>query len=151
VSTVNGLVPIEQIEIGNLLYGYDFKSKKNVLKPVIELFKNFAEKYVKLHTPEGSVEATGGHRFWIPQAEKWVNANQLEVGMQFVNNNGSLVPLIKTEIVEQNAPTYNLEVADVHNYFVGIDQILSHNKTIKESIFNNTETIDVRFYEILDS
>lgn len=145
VKTENGLVAIEDIVTGQQVYAYNFKNRKAELKTVTQIYKNIAEKYICINTQNGMMKATGQHRFWIPVENKWIMANSLQKGMNFLNLEGKKVTIISLEIQEAEVKTYNLEVEEHHNYYVGQDEILTHNKT-RASIFTSTDLIEVEFY-----
>ena len=151
IKTVKGLIPIEQIKVNDYVYSYNFKSLKSELKSVSELFVSSCDKYIEISTTNDIIKATGGHRFWIPDLNKWVKACELSIGMTFQNIDCKNVEIIDLIIIEQKEKTYNFEVVDLHNYYVGNDQVLSHNKSMKESIFASTDKIDIKFYKIIDS
>jgi hypothetical protein len=150
VRTVNGLQPIEQIQIGDLVHAYNFDIQKVEHKPVTELFVSSCDKYVEIYTSTDIIKATGAHRFWIPAKNKWVKARELSTSMSFQDSAGKSIDILDLKIVDKIEKTYNFEVEDLHNYYVGKDQVLSHNKSIKDSIFASTDIIEVKFYKILD-
>lgn len=150
VKTESGLKPIEQIQKGELVYAYNFEKQQAELKPVTELFTNVCDQYINIFTPKGKIQATGAHRFWIPAKNKWVKARELTTDMCFLNAQGEYIKIEKLNMIDQVEKTYNFEVADLHNYFVGLDEILSHNKSIKDSIFASTEILEINFYKIDD-
>jgi hypothetical protein len=150
VKTENGHKPIEQIVVGDRIYAYDFIIGQTVIMPVSELFKSRCDKYLEIHTSNGVIKATGAHRFWIPAKNKWMKARELTTDQQLLTADGKNVTIEHLKIIEQSETTYNLEVADLHNYFVGEDEVLSHNKSIADSIFASTEVLQVNFYSIDD-
>ena len=57
----------------------------------------------------------------------WVPAAQLKAGTSLVTDAGSDVNVVSVARARHTAPTYNLEVADYHTYFVGNERVLVHN------------------------
>ncbi|MDK2771432.1 MAG: Hint domain-containing protein [Flavobacterium sp.] len=150
VKTENGLCEIEKIEKDTKVLSYNFDSKKTEYQQVLQTFSNFAEKYVVIHTETEVLKVTGAHLFYVHNENKWLAASQLKVDMHLVDDNQNLVAIKKLEIIKAEVPTYNLEVAKNHNYYVGETQhILTHNDG-KKLKFMNTEMFDFRFYEFLD-
>ena len=145
VKTEKGSQFIEGITIGQKIYAYNFDKKCSELKTVTQTFTNRADMYIRIITSNGVIEATGQHRFWIPDDNKWLMANSLSVGMRLLTAKYELVTIQTLEIITDSVKTYNLEVDEHHNYFVGIDEVLTHNKT-RVSLFASTELIDVEFY-----
>ncbi|MCB9262826.1 MAG: hypothetical protein H6607_10670 [Flavobacteriales bacterium] len=149
VKLENEQRPIEQIKVGDMVYAYDFKLQKTILKPVIEISNNFCTKYVELYLANDVIKVTGSHQFWLVDANQWMAASELKTNMSLMNHKGQKMKIEKICIKEQEAKTYNFEVADVHNYFVGNNNILTHNgKSLSKSSFNSEELIEVRFYEL---
>ncbi len=79
VSTPVGLVPIETIEIGDLIYSYDEESGEVLTQEVVHLIQGDKEhKIITLNMSEGAeIRVTDGHPFYIPSEEKWVTAEDL--------------------------------------------------------------------------
>jgi hypothetical protein len=151
IKTATGYKNIEDIVVGDVVYSYNFDKKTTETKPVTEIFTNVCEKYVEIYTKSNCTKATGQHRFWIPQKNEWVKACDLQTNMAFINFEGKEVIIDKLIIVDKTAKTYNFEVADNHNYYVGKNEILSHNKGERLSKFASTEIIEVEFYKLLGS
>ncbi|MBC8884050.1 Hint domain-containing protein [Flavobacterium piscinae] len=145
VKTEKGLVPIEDILVGQKVFAYNFEIKRTELKSVTQIFRNKAEKFVRVGIKDSFIEATGQHRFLLPEEKRWEMANGLKSGMKLLNSGGKIVIISSIGVLSEVVDTYNLEVEDHHNYFVGIDEVLTHNKT-RTSIFANTDLIDVEFY-----
>jgi hypothetical protein len=151
IKTNKGLLPIEQIKAGNQVYAFNFETQKTVLKTVTECFESSCDKYLEIHTQTDIIKATGAHRFWIASKNNWVKARDLTSAMSLQDVDGNSVEIIDLIIIDQVEKTYNFEVEDLHNYFVGKNQILSHNqKSLSKSIFASSEIIEVNFYKILD-
>ncbi len=62
----------------------------------------------------------------------WTEAGNLKVGDILINSNNVEQKITKIERIENNETikVYNLIVEDNHDYFVGLDSILVHNKCI---------------------
>ncbi|UPQ78121.1 HINT domain-containing protein [Flavobacterium azooxidireducens] len=149
VKTEKGLVPIEEVMVGQKIYAYNFEIKRTELKSVTQIFRNKTEKFVRIGIKDDFIEATGQHRFWLPEENRWEMANSLKKGIKLLNSGGKIIIISSIEVLSEVVDTYNLEVEDHHNYFVGIDEVLTHNKT-RTSIFASTDLIDVEFYKLVD-
>jgi hypothetical protein len=123
------LKPIEEIKQGDLVAAFDFEKGELVAKEVTETFENFTNVWVDIEIAGEKVTATRHHPFWIESKQEWVLAEFLEAGMTVRNKRGEIVAITSVEIryEQSDAATYNFEVADVHNYFVGAEGILVHN------------------------
>lgn len=149
VKTQSGLVAIETIKEGAKVLTYNFDTKKNEYQAVLQTFSNYAEKYLEIHTENEVLKVTGAHLFYLPKENKWIAASQLKLDMQLIDAHQNLVAIKKLDIIKKDVSTYNLEVAQNHNYYVGEEEILTHNDS-KKLKFTNTELFDFEFYEYLD-
>ncbi|WP_081748827.1 polymorphic toxin-type HINT domain-containing protein [Nocardiopsis sp. CNT312] len=75
------------------------------------------------------VVATGGHPFWVPELEAWVEAIDLAPGMWLQTSAGTWVQVSAVEADTQHARVHNLTVAGLHTYHVeaGELDLLNHN------------------------
>jgi predicted PurR-regulated permease PerM len=149
VSCKTGLKPIEQIEVGENVLSKNMKTGQNEWKTVTETFTNHAEKFVVVELENECIKATGQHTFWVPKANKWTKAVDLKVGDSLLEVRNELKTISSIHIETKYAPTYNLEVTANHNYFVGQNQVLTHNKT-RVSKFANDALFEVEFYKLTD-
>jgi hypothetical protein len=96
-----------------------------------------------------TIEATGGHPFWVISGEdldkrpvpehcpaevpnatipgRWVNAIDLRVGDGLFTRDGRRVPVTNVSVRHARMKVYNLQVAELENYAVGQTGILVHN------------------------
>lgn len=77
-------------------------------------------------------------------------ANELKTGMFFLNAQLNLVEILDVEIIESTEKTYNLEIDNNHNYFVGQDEILTHN-TNKVFKFADETLYEFGFYRLVEA
>ena len=134
VLTENGLVNIEDVEVGMKVYSYNEKTEEVELKEVKHKFINTAKKDMVKVTVNGEViESTSKHEYYVI-GKGWTEAFKLEEGDILLNseNEEVLVKNVELIISDGNEVTvYNMEVADNHNYFVGQEMILVHNYASK--------------------
>ena len=134
VLTENGLVNIEDVEVGMKVYSYNEKTEDIELKEVKQTFINTAQKDMVKVTVNGEViESTSKHEYYVV-GKGWTEAFKLEEGNILLNSEGKVVLVENVELVisDGNEVTvYNMEVADNHNYFVGEECVLVHNKGSK--------------------
>jgi len=83
---------------------------------------------VKLTLASGeSIEATAEHPFYL-KGKGWNPASSLKVGQALQLHNGTTVVINEIDTSSRVEKVYNLTVANTHNYFVGVDGVLVHNK-----------------------
>jgi len=131
VLTVDGLVPIEDVEVGDLVYSRDDETGEESYQEVLHTFvtPDMAVWDVELSTDNGTTEvitATYGHPFWV-EGSGWTDTENLEVGMELSTSNESVVKVSGLKLLQDIHTVYNLEVANNHTYFVGNASIWVHN------------------------
>lgn len=127
--TDHGLVPIEEIQVGDLVWAEDPDTGEKALKPVLQLFVSETHELVRLLIEDEIILATTGHPFHV-KGKGWVQAFDLEPGDLVTQKDGNLATVYGIWYIYSENPVtvYNFEVADFHTYFVGDDSLLVHNK-----------------------
>ena len=150
VKTPNGDRQIEDLTIGDLVIAYDFESKTPLIQPILHLYKNWTENLVDVNIDGELITSTRLHPFWVESSSKWLSASQLESGMTLktITDNSITIDFAKTYAYQ--SATYNLEVCQAHNYFVGTTGVLVHNGD-ESSNFADTTKKSAKIYEIIDS
>ena len=74
----------------------------------------------------GSVETTPNHRFYTIE-HGWIAASALRPGDHILRQSGSTAAVEGFTVTFKPTTTYDLTVADVHDFFVGSGQVLAHN------------------------
>ncbi|MBB5495728.1 colicin E3/pyocin S6 family cytotoxin [Nocardiopsis metallicus] len=76
-----------------------------------------------------AIIATGGHPFWSPERDAWVNAVDLAPGMWLLTPEETLVQVSGVKSWEESTTVYNLTVQDINTYYVlaGDTPVLVHN------------------------
>lgn len=130
ISTSAGSRPIEDIQVGDQVYAYDLDENKVVESRVLEVYRRTTTEWKDVHLEGGDVlRATPEHPFWIPTANAWIGAGDLQPGMQVLRQDGSEEKVLEvvTQRLSEPETTYNFNVQGQHNYFVGEIQALVHN------------------------
>ena len=121
-----GTRTIEKIAVGDLVLSRDVETGRIEWKPVLQATQRDPAETRNLVLGNEEYCCSNGHLFWV-SGKGWQRASQLSPGDVL---HGAERP---TQVVS-NRPgkketTYNLEVADNANYFVGEQRILSHDVT----------------------
>jgi hypothetical protein len=131
VHTKDGLKPIEEIEVGDLVASKNDKTGEVEWKPVVELFRNkdkevlnigFAGPFGKLET----LGVTAEHPFWV-EGKGWTNAGDLAIDDEISTLENGAVKVASIASDAEKHTTYNFEVEDFHTYFVGESALWVHN------------------------
>lgn len=126
VLTTSGLVAIESIRPGDLVYAKDVETGELGIRPVLELTSRDKGPTVEIVTANDSIKASPGHPFWV-SGEGWLMASELKSGMELHTREGS-VAISEVKPGEAEV-TFNLVIDEFGTYFVGYSQILSHDFT----------------------
>jgi hypothetical protein len=132
VTTVSGLVPIEQVRVGDLVLSQDAETGELAYKPVLRTTLRMPEPVFTIESSGSTLRSTGGHLFWV-SGEGWTKARNLRSGQSLHCATGT----VQVSLVSDSGPaerTYNMVVADFNTYFVGKERILSHDVTEKKTV-----------------
>lgn len=130
VRTSTGLVPIEQVRVGDLVLSQHPATGELTYKPVLKTTITPEGPLMKVEAGNyDSFRCTGGHLFWV-SGEGWKQARELRSGAQLHTPRGT----VTVSHVEESKPeqTYNLIVADFHTYFAGERDVLCHDNTLRQ-------------------
>ena len=128
IYTIHGLKPIELITVKDTVYSYDETTRKYSLNKVKQTFKKTATQLVMLYAMSGKLIAapTPEHPFFVKGTYK--PAIELVKGDSLLSKNYGYVVVEKVAVVDSVLEVYNFEVECNHNYLVGYDEIIVHNK-----------------------
>jgi RHS repeat-associated protein len=134
VETAAGLIPIEEIEVGDEVWSRDEQTGELALKPVTALLRPPHRPVWKVtyEIDEGTsvtyaeFETTDDHP-WGRIDGTWLRTDELKPGTQILRAHGVPARVVSVGQTERTEPTYNLEVADFHTYFVGEAWVWVHN------------------------
>jgi hypothetical protein len=149
VKTPKGDRNIEDLVVGDLVIAYDFESKALVTQPVLHLYKNWTQHLVDTNVGGELITSTRRHPFWVESLGEWLPALELKSGMTLRTVAHNPVTVEFAKVYASDSTTYNLEVSQVHNYFVGTLGVLVHNGN--DSAFESKAKKSAKIYEIVDS
>ena len=122
---------IERIKSGDIVLSYNEQTMKNEYSKVLQtMIHKTIEKIYSLFIEDEKLQVTGIHRFLITRNNKkeWIQASELKVGDLVLFADGTLHRISKIKTRLRILTVYNFEVSNNHNYYVGKNQILAHNK-----------------------
>lgn len=134
VSIWGGFKSIEQIKKGNIVLSYNKQLGINEYSEVIQtMIHDTIEPIYTLYIKDEQLRVTGIHRFLVTDKitcgiPQWVHAADLHVGQWVLFADGTWHVIHKIEVNIEHQTVYNFEVSGNHNYYVGRNQILAHNK-----------------------
>ncbi|MFV2088583.1 polymorphic toxin-type HINT domain-containing protein, partial [Micromonospora sp. LOL_021] len=130
---------IEQVEVGDMVLATDPETGRTAQKSVTDTITGAGDKSLVAVTIESdkgnpgaegkTLIATDRHPFWLPKLDKWVDADDLEIGQWLRTSTGTYVQISAISRWVERRTVYNLTVADIHTYYVLADNtpVLVHN------------------------
>ena len=130
VESERGLLPIEEIEVGDLVWSRSDETGEEGWKPVSRTFITQRQVVLDLDLIEADGDrqellVTPEHPFW--KEIGWAPVGTLLVGDSVWARDGWATVASLTHS-EQMETVYNLEVADFNTYFVGRGGVWAHNQ-----------------------
>ena len=152
VLTANGIVAIEMIKAGDMVYAADAETLEVSLKPVLETYIRETSHLVHLTINGENIISTYDHPYYVKD-KGFVSAEALWIGAELIDKNGNVVlveQLYRENLGDESVKVYNFQVEDYHTYFVSHQKILVHNATYPKTSLDslkNTENFTERSLE----
>lgn len=124
--TEDGLVPIEEVEAGDLVLAYNEETGETGYYPITDVWAHLDSVIVTLVIDGETIETTPEHPFQTGEGE-WVAAGDLQVGDEIRTATGHPGKVESIRFAVDPQPMYNFTVAIAHTYHVGNGQWLVHN------------------------
>ena len=131
VSLQNQFKNIEDIQIGDIVLSYNEEIHQNEYSIVLQtMIHDVTEEIYDLYIEDEILTVTGIHRFYVRRKHdiEWIPASDLHIGDYVLFADGNWHPIFKIKVKIRSLLVYNFEVSHNHNYYVGRNQILAHNK-----------------------
>jgi hypothetical protein len=128
IQTTRGLVPVDKIQIGDLVVSQNIETAELAIKPVILTTVRPPKETFRIDLGGDSIEATGGHLWWV-SGSGWVKTRDLRPG-NILHTIAGTSEISRVEFNSQPKPSYNLVVDEFHTYFVGGERVLSYDNSI---------------------
>jgi hypothetical protein len=126
VSTPDGDRPISEIQVGDVVYGYNEETGEIGTFEVTNTISHEDPEIAYLVIDGKTIETTPGHPFYTSDGE-WVEVKDLELGDLIMNLDLEYGTVESIEIVPQVQVMYDLTVDEVHNFAVGDGAWVVHN------------------------
>jgi tetratricopeptide (TPR) repeat protein len=139
VHTREGLRPIEELRVGDVVLSFDPTSGSLGYQPVLAVHHNPPSDTFDLKASGETIVTSTYHRFWSPGLG-WKIARDLKPGDRLRTLGG----VIETAASERgkSQPVYNLDVAGGHTFFVGKIGLLVHDNTLPELRAKPFDSVD---------
>ena len=126
IATQTGLVSIEEIRVGDLVWAFDEVTGWVGLKEVRRTFSRTSTNLIRVYVDDKAIETTDEHPFWI-HGTGWVQAGMIEVGDTLKTYSNQIVYVSAIEKIAGKFKVYNLEVSQWHTFLVTELGLLVHN------------------------
>jgi len=125
IFTDAGQKPIEQIEVGDVVWAFNDTTGAYGQKRVKTLFRYERDSVYHITTSSDVIKATADHPFFI--GGRWLRVADLKVGDSVQLFDGSNLVIEQITVVPGRTTVYNFEVEDYHTYYVAGAKVLVHN------------------------
>jgi len=126
VHTSNGLVGIETIAIGAVVWTMNEATGQRELKPVTQVHRRTTLSMIVLELENGTIfQVTPEHRFLVNG--EWREIQNISAAEELELIDGRKVTIKNIGLISKVSTVYNFDVADNENYFVTEDGVLVHN------------------------
>ena len=132
VSTEEGNRRIDEIKPGDKVLSYNTETGENELQEVNNVSVSKTDILVHIITDDGrDIETTMFHPFYVKNEDgtgEWKAASNLKAGDELLSEDGKKVKVseVKVEKLVEEITVYNLELDEVHTYYVA-GGVLVHN------------------------
>ena len=132
VSTEEGNRRIDEIKPGDKVLSYNTETGENELQEVKNVSVSKTDILVHIITDDGrDIETTMFHPFYVKNEDgtgEWKAASNLKAGDELLSEDGNKVKVseVKVEKLAEEITVYNLELDEVHTYYVA-GGVLVHN------------------------
>jgi hypothetical protein len=143
IATANGAIAIENIEVGDTVWSYDYKTGEKSLKLVTATTVRETNRVITLEINGEKIVTTPEHPFYVINNDKYngyVAAKYLSAGDCILTADGGYLPItsIEPETLDELITVYNFTVEDNHSYYVGDNEFLVHNANCNTIKANNS-------------
>jgi len=123
ISTMNGLIPIEELKITDLIMSRDISRKRNITATIIKTMNREVNELFELKTKNNTLYVTGEHP--ILTKHGWIKVKSLKDGDVIWTENTSWSQIINKNLIKKKTTVYNIEVDPNNNYYA--NDVLVHN------------------------
>lgn len=127
VMTESGLKNIEDITVGDRVWGYVEQADESDLYSVTDVFDQVADQTLTVQTADGvAIETTAEHLFYV-EGKGWVMAKHLQQTDLLMTLEDDSTPIDTIVWHDSAARVYNFTVDNAHTYYVSSEEILVKN------------------------
>jgi RHS repeat-associated protein len=125
ILTNKGLIPIEQIAVGDTVWVYNDSTGDKAKQVVFNVVVRQTSRLISIYIDSAVIHTTSEHPFYI--RSRWVNAENIEINDSIVLFNGRQAAIRYIEVKDTSCTVYNFAVENYHTYYVSDLSVLVHN------------------------
>ncbi len=130
VHAEDGLRPIEDVQVGDLVWSEDVATGELALRRVVQTVVTPGQPILEIVFDDGQgheepVRVTFEHPFWTHRG--WIGARYLRPVDDVMQRSGAWSRIVASRDVGMRVSVYNFEVEEFHTYFVGRQGVWVHN------------------------
>ncbi|WP_274561708.1 Hint domain-containing protein [Streptomyces spiramyceticus] len=150
-------IPIEAVRIGDRVTVTDPTSGLTTTRRVTNTITTYDDKdftRLTIRTPAGlrAITATDTHPFWLTgsarQGARWADAGDIRPGAKLRTPEGAGLPVTAVAQHTRRQTTYDLTVAGIHTYYVGIgsqNALVHNNDCVDQELLDEMNEQGVKF------
>lgn len=126
IKTPHGLMPVQNLTIGDHLVGYSNNTITNV--SITHITTIIANTLIAITTNKGTIYALPDQRFYNPVLQKWIQAKNITTDTVFLDSKFNHIICINAQ-TNSIAPktVYHISTTDPHTFFATEQELLTHN------------------------
>jgi hypothetical protein len=144
VHTPLGRKAIQSLQEGDEVLAYNERDGCVAARRVVARLRNWTQHLVRIDVDGDIIHATRNHPFFDPVRRLWLEAAKLEPGVTVIDCEQHWRVVASVAIVATEEVTYNIEVEELHTYFVGERGLLVHNSGFESTVKTYTEIYIVK-------
>lgn len=122
VHTINGLIPIKDIRVGDWVYCYNEANESITIREVSAVFNKYVEEVLEIKTETEIIKTIRTHLFYVNG--KYKEIEQVKSGASLFTKNRKNVNVVGLNHIVAFTKVYTIGVTDHHCYFVGTEGAL---------------------------
>ncbi|HHO51394.1 MAG TPA: hypothetical protein ENK18_11085 [Deltaproteobacteria bacterium] len=146
-----GSMPIEALQVGDRVLGMEMggASPRPAIGIVQHVFTRTVGQAVRLEIGDELLVCSLEHPFYVP-GRGWLAAGELEAGTPLLGRGGRPLEVTRATRIDGEHTVHNIEVAGLHDYFVGDGGVLVHNKAMRWMLQDRAAALEGRTAEVIE-
>jgi hypothetical protein len=128
IATPNGLVPLEQLEVGDKILAPE-QSGKTAIATITRIVESAAVKMKRIFSGGSSFDFTYGHPVFVHDLGRKISVDSLKTGMRLLTLSGLLLTIDSIAAVQYSTAVYDLQTDAGTGYFAGKEEIFVVNSS----------------------